>query len=76
MRRFVLQRREDSSGVSGLGVVAEGIAFSDGTAVRHWLTAGGSTAVYHSAERVVDVHGHDGRTELLWLDLDPIICRA
>lgn len=30
MRRFELHREEDVSGVSGTGVVAEGVAFSDG----------------------------------------------
>jgi len=39
MRRFLLVRDCDPSGVSGTGIVAEGVQFSDGTAVMHWLRA-------------------------------------
>lgn len=72
MRRFYLQRDEDASGVSGTGVVAEGVEFTDGTCAMRWRTATTSTAVYGSAQDVVTVHGHEGRTRLVWLDEHPI----
>ena len=70
-RRFVLRRKEDISGVSGTGVVAEGIRFTNGQAVLHWLTQLSSVAVYHSTDVLVAVHGHDGSTILEWVDVDP-----
>lgn len=68
MRRFYLQRTEDASGVSGTGKVAEGVEFSDGVCVLRWLTAGGSTAVYNTAEDLIRIHGHEGRTRLMFVD--------
>ncbi len=72
MRRFILRRIEDESGISGTGVVAEGIRFSNGQAVLHWTTQLSSVAVYHSVDVIVQVHGHDGKTVLEWVDADPI----
>lgn len=65
-RTFRLVRTEDVSGVSGVGAVAEGVTFTDGTTVLRWLRAGGSTAVYDSHERMAAIHGHDGRTTVQW----------
>jgi len=66
MKKFWLDRTEDISGISGLGVVAEGIIFSNGKAVLSWLTAGGSIAVYDSIEKLEKIHGHDGRTKVIY----------
>ncbi len=71
MRRFHLQRDEDASGVSGTGVVAEGVEFTDGSCALRWRTTTASTAVYDSAEDLVAIHGHEGRTRLVWLDESP-----
>ncbi len=69
MRRFVLVRHRDISGVSGTGVVAEGVVFSTGTTVLQWITNGiHSVAVHQSVEDVIRVHGHDGATTLRWID--------
>jgi len=66
VRVFRLVRSEDVSGISGTGTVADGVVFPDGVAVLRWRTAGGSTAVYNSVEDVERIHGHDGRTRLVW----------
>lgn len=68
MRRFQLERDEDASGVSGIGVVAQGVEFDDGSCAMRWLTTTSSTAVYASAADVQAIHGHQGRTRLVWLD--------
>lgn len=68
MRRFVLYRDRDISGVSGTGLVAEGVQFADGTAVLHWLLAVTSTVVYANIEDLVAVHGHGGATQVRWID--------
>jgi len=66
VRVFRLVRSEDVSGVSGTGTVADGAVFPDGVAVLRWRTARGSTAVYDSVKDVERIHGHDGKTRLVW----------
>lgn len=68
MRRFNLIRKEDASGVSGVGNVAQGIQFDDGTCAMRWLTSTASTAFYDSVNDVVSIHGHEGRTQVLFVD--------
>ena len=68
MRRFRLYRTEDESGVSGVGYVAEGIQFSSGKSVINWTTTVSSVAMYDSLEELESIHGHDGKTEIRWMD--------
>jgi hypothetical protein len=68
MRRFVLDRREDATGTSGTGVVAEGVEFSNGQCAVHWLSQLETVTVYANARVVERLHGHDGRTSIRWLD--------
>lgn len=69
MRRFQLHRDVDVSGISGVGVVAEGVEFSDGTAVVRWVTGDHrSTVVWDRIEAVEAIHGHGGATRIIWLD--------
>jgi hypothetical protein len=71
-RRFVLNRTEDISGISGTGVIAEGVLFSSGKAVLNWTvnTLAGipSVTVFDSIEQVETIHGHGGATRIEWLD--------
>lgn len=67
-RPFVLQRHADPSGISGTGVVAEGVQFTDGHASLRWRGPHPSTVAWDNVDRIVAVHGHNGATELLWLD--------
>jgi hypothetical protein len=64
MRTFKLVRTEDVTGVSGTGVVAEGVVFEDGSAAMRWKTETASTAVYDSIEDVERIHGHGGSTKV------------
>lgn len=68
IRRFALERHQDESGVSGTGRVAVGVEFSDGQTVLKWLTHVNSLAVYPNVGALVKIHGHDGKTEIKWLD--------
>ena len=71
MRRFQLHRDEDVSGVSGVGVVAEGVAFSGGGPVAmRWTSEWPTSVVFHDrgVESLEAVHGHNGRTRIVWLD--------
>ena len=69
-RLFQLVRHEDETGVSGEGVVVEGVVFSDGHAAIHWTGSKWPTTTPHPGgiEAVLEVHGHDGKTILEWLD--------
>lgn len=68
MRRFVLNRTEDATGVSGRGLVAEGVQFSNGKCVLYWTTRHQSIAIYDSIEELEAIHGHDSRTYVQWVD--------
>jgi len=76
-RRFVLDRRSDPTGISGTGVVAEGVEFSDGVVALRWLVPEGNpgagdptSVVFHDngVGSVYKIHGHGGQTEVVWLD--------
>ena len=66
MRSFQMVRHEDASGVSGTGLVAQGVEFDDGTCVLRWMTQFKSTAFYASAADLEAVHGHGGKTSIQW----------
>lgn len=66
--RFYFERVEDESGVSGLGRVAEGVQFSDGSCAVRWLTAHRSSAVYATLGDVIAIHGHGGKTRIVFTD--------
>jgi hypothetical protein len=58
MRRFVMSREFDVSGVSGTGLVLEGVLFSTGVVVVHWLTPPprGSISMWDSLEQFLSIH--------------------
>lgn len=77
MKTFWLVRDEDETGISGTGVVAEGVKFLDGTTVLRWLQDGvapehqdrgvrPTTVVFESVEAVEALHGHGGKTRIVW----------
>lgn len=66
MRRFWLERAEDVSGTSGTGRVAEGIVFSNGWCALHWLSKYTSVAFYQSVAELEAIHGHEGRTRVVF----------
>ena len=67
-RRFRLVRHEDESGVSGTGMVAEGVVFTNGRVAMSWLTMPGSEAFYQSIKDVEAIHGHGGKTVVEYID--------
>ena len=68
MKRFNLVRDEDESGVSGTGIVAQGVEFDSGRCALTWLTHLTSVAVYDNISTVEKVHGHGGKTRVEFLD--------
>jgi len=67
-RRFELHRREDETGISGTGHIADGVEFEDGTCALRWRTEHRSTAIYPSFKDLLAIHGHDGKTKAVWID--------
>jgi hypothetical protein len=83
-QQFHLMRHRDLSGVSGAGVVADGVRFAgpwtfdfpDGLLVMapgwcelRWRGDRRSTSLWQSIDTMMSVHGHDGATELVWEDV-------
>jgi hypothetical protein len=68
MRRFVLVREVDVSGISGTGVVVWAVEWPDGRVSYRWNTATATTCTADSIEDVHTVHGHNGATQLMWID--------
>lgn len=67
LRTFELHRDDDETGISGTGVVAEGVQFSDGPVALRWIVGEyRSTVVWPDVESVEAIHGHNGRTRIVW----------
>ncbi len=66
MKLFWLNRKVDISGTSGVGIVAEGVVFSNGWCTLHWLGKYTSVAYYQSIAELETIHGHNGATEVIW----------
>lgn len=67
MKLFELHRDTDVSGISGTGVVAQGVEFDDSTCCIRWLTEYRTTVMAESMEVVRRVHGHNGSTRVVYL---------
>lgn len=69
-RVFELHRDVDETGISGTGVVAEGVVFRDGVAALRWLTEWPSSVCYYERglESIEAIHGHNGKTRIVWMD--------
>jgi hypothetical protein len=67
-RAFGLIRDVDETGISGTGMVARGVQFGDGTCVMRWDTGLTSTAIYDDLADLVAIHGHGGKTRVVWIE--------
>lgn len=67
-KRFYLQRIEDESGISGIGRVADGVQFEDGQCIIRWRVWYKTTSIFNNIEEVNKIHGHDGKTKIVWID--------
>jgi hypothetical protein len=64
---FILRRLVDGTGVSGVGVVADGVVFPDLRAVTRWRggsTGVAQTCVWENVGHIRRVHGHSGDTRI------------
>lgn len=67
-RRFHLQRETDVTGVSGTGIVADGVRWPDNSVSVRWRGARPSIVFWADFSDVLAIHGHDGATKVVWLD--------
>jgi len=72
MRRFQVKRDEDESGVSGVGIIAEGCEFEDGSVAMKWLSHKSTITFFSNIKHLKDLHGHGGKTKVMWVDPDPL----
>lgn len=79
IRRFYLHRKEDNTGTSGEGIVAVGVEYPDGAVHMQWrndenpnLNTRSNGVAFKPApdgiEATREIHGHGGRTEVVWID--------
>jgi hypothetical protein len=54
--------------MSGVGAVAFGVQFADGSVVVHWQGDHSATHVWARLEDVIAIHGHEGATEAIFID--------
>ena len=78
MRTFWLHRTKDVTGLSGTGIVCEGVEFSDGRCVMRWIDDTISSIVIHKSIKDIEtLHGHGGNTTIIYGNvLDEIIENA
>ena len=70
---FTICRQGDETGISGTGVVIEGVQYATGQVVLHWLTPipRGSIAIFESLNDFKKVHINphpDNKTIITWSD--------
>ncbi len=66
MKTFKLVRKEDVSGVSGTGEVAEGVVFHDGQTVLSWFGQHHTLEVLPDVAEVETIHGHGGKSVVVY----------
>jgi hypothetical protein len=68
-RPFVLVRHYDPTGISGVGIIGEGVAWTGGSADLHWMTEHESFVHWPGGlPEILAVHGHNGSTVARFLD--------
>lgn len=66
MRRFILERDDDISGISGTGTVAEGVQWTDGSVTIRWLGERSSLVHWRNLDDAETIHGHNGATRFVF----------
>lgn len=71
MKVFRVVRSKDVSGISGTGIIAEGVRFHDGQIAISWFGKHQLTEIGPDIDTWLAVHGHGGLTTVEWLnDID------
>lgn len=67
-RRFVFIRDEDETGISGKGLVVMGVQYPDEECHYRWMSEWRTNQQAPSLEHLFRIHGHGGRTRIVFLD--------
>ena len=67
IRTFHLLRTLDPGGVSGIGLVAEGVELTGGVCILHWIAdpTKNTLEIHPTVTILLSIHGHIG-TSLVW----------
>ncbi len=71
IRRFILNRKIDQTGVSGTGRVCEGVVMPSGKVVVEWVSKIITTTVFESLHdfKLVHLKQHVGCADIIWIDI-------
>lgn len=67
MELFVLDRINDVSGVSGTGIIADGVIFLSGKVVLYWRGVKSSIVIHDCIANVEKIHCHGGNTIIKYI---------
>ena len=70
LKTFTMERDVDVTGYSGIGIVADGVVFPDGTCVIRWRGPIASTVGWADVADAIAVNGHDGATRFVFDDAE------
>lgn len=72
LRRFEVIRNKKNGSKYETGKLIEGIQFSDGSVVVHWLSDISSISIFENFDTFDKIHGDQGHpeynSEIVWLD--------
>lgn len=70
MRRFYMDRGDDETGVSGTGIVLQGVLTPAGRVFVEWRLPRASMGIYSSLDEFMEIHvrSHPAKTEICWVD--------
>lgn len=66
MKLFILVRDNDLTGISGTGIVAQGVVLPSGKVVMEWRKPHQSIGIYENIGEVEAIHGHNGATRIVF----------
>lgn len=71
--RIMLYRRQDRTGLSGTGMVADGVVWDDGKTVLQWRDhgLGRQLEIFDDIAQLEAIHGHNGQSLVVWCDHIP-----
>lgn len=67
--KFHLERSEDISGVSGVGIVAYGCVMPSGKVIMEWISEFPTIEILDNVGKLYHIHGHGGKTRIV-MDLN------
>lgn len=67
MKNFQINRSVDPIGVSGTGIIAEGVVFENGKVVVCWLGPTSTIVVHENIESVIKIHCSHGGTTIQYI---------